>query len=123
MPQGGIDDGEDIHAAALRELEEETGLKPTSVKCLRIADKQITYDLPDALRNNLWKGKYHGQIQTWVAFQLIEDQALINLEAHNPPEFSQYQWVDLHKTTDLIVPFKRDTYNQVIALFEDLVMK
>ena len=34
MPQGGIDDGEDLHEAALRELWEETGVRAEHVTIL-----------------------------------------------------------------------------------------
>ena len=37
MPQGGIDDGEEPWATALRELEEETGIEPHLVDAWRMA--------------------------------------------------------------------------------------
>ena len=46
------------------------------------------------------------------------DESEVNLQAHDPAEFAQWQWVDIHDTLDLIVPFKRDTYRRVIAMFE-----
>ncbi|MFP4313182.1 MAG: RNA pyrophosphohydrolase [Alphaproteobacteria bacterium] len=120
MPQGGIDKGEDIEAAAYRELEEETGISHKNAKILKIAEQTICYDLPDYLIKKLWRGYYHGQEQTWIAMEFRGDDALINLRAHNPPEFSNWQWVGLHDTLDLIIPFKRDTYKKVIELFQDL---
>jgi len=120
MPQGGIDAGESIEAAAFRELEEETGLKAENAELLKIADEAISYDLPDSLIAKLWNGKYHGQIQTWVAMRFTGDDSHIDLSVHNPPEFSQWQWVDMNQTLDLIVPLKRETYKKVIALFSDL---
>lgn len=121
MPQGGIDAGEDYLQAALRELQEETGIPQDSVALLRIADHQIKYDLPDDMIARLWNGAYRGQIQNWVALRFLGDDNTIDLQAHIPAEFSRWQWVDLHHTKDLIVPFKRETYMQVIRMFEDLV--
>lgn len=118
MPQGGIDDGEDLTVAAMRELGEETGTDKAEI--LRIADAPIRYDLPDHLRNRLWNGVFAGQEQTWFAMRFTGDDSDINLQSFDPPEFSAWKWVSLNETLDLIVPFKRDVYEQVIALFYDL---
>lgn len=120
MPQGGIDPGEDFETAAFRELEEETGLSGEKADILKIAEKTITYDLPDSLIARLWNGKYHGQEQTWVAMRFTGADTDIRLDAHKSPEFLRWQWVDLPQTLELIVPFKRETYKQVIALFSGL---
>lgn len=121
MPQGGIDPDEDIIKAALRELQEETGIPESAVSVLELASEQIYYDLPDNLIKTLWNGAFHGQIQNWVALNFESNDSIINLNAHNPAEFRQWQWVDLHRTKDLIVPFKRATYEKVITLFDHLV--
>lgn len=120
MPQGGIDKGEDIQTAAFRELEEETGIPAACAEILKIAPETIQYDLPETLRQKLWNGRYYGQEQHWVALRFTGDDQIINLNAHTPPEFSAWKWVPLGETLDLIVPFKRDTYKKVIALFSDL---
>lgn len=119
MPQGGIDEGEDIQTAAYREMMEEIGTDKADL--IRIADKKIRYDVPADLSTRHWGGKYRGQEQTWVAFRFNGTDADIHLAAHEPPEFDKWQWVELEKTVDLIVPFKRETYKQVIELFKDLL--
>lgn len=121
MPQGGIDDGEDIKTAAYRELLEETGAKQDQADILRIADEAISYDLPAHLQDKLWGGRYAGQKQTWVAMRFKGHDQDININNHDPAEFSQWQWIDLDKTLDLIVPFKRETYQKIISLFSDLI--
>ena len=64
MPQGGIDDGEDLYLQQLRELEEETSIK--KVKLLKkIEQRYYLYELPDRLLGIIWKGKYKGQKQKW----------------------------------------------------------
>lgn len=117
MPQGGIDEGEDLKVAALRELKEEIGTDKATL--LRIHDKKIPYDLPPHLLGKLWGGQYGGQIQTWVAMRFTGNDSDIDLEADDHPEFSRWQWVPLEETTDLIVPFKKDTYLKVIEAFRE----
>jgi putative (di)nucleoside polyphosphate hydrolase len=118
MPQGGIDGDETVEQAAFRELYEEIG--SNNAEILRIAPHKIKYDLPGDMRQRLWGGMYKGQEQTWVAARYLGGDADINIENHNSPEFSAWQWVPLEKTLDLIVPFKRETYKQIIAMFRDI---
>lgn len=118
MPQGGVDVGEDLHVAALRELKEEIGTNKAEI--IRVHDETIKYDLPDHLKQKLWNGKYAGQEQTWIAMRFLGEDQDIVLDADERPEFSQWQWVDLDKTLDLIVPFKRATYEKIIAAFKDI---
>lgn len=118
MPQGGMDKGETAAQTALRELAEETGTN--KVEIIKIADKKIRYDLPDHLITKFWDGQYRGQEQTWVAARFTGTDADINLNAFEPAEFRAWQWVDLPNTLDLIVPFKRDIYRDVIDMFKDI---
>lgn len=119
MPQGGIDEGEDIEIAALRELKEEIGSNNASL--LKIHDQKICYDLPQELQEKLWNGQYAGQEQTWVAMRFNGEDSDIVLDADEHPEFSKWQWIDLDKTLDLIVPFKRETYKRVISAFNNIL--
>ncbi len=118
MPQGGIDEGEDVLTAAFRELEEEVGTN--KAKLIRVADRTIRYDVPMSLSTKHWGGKYRGQEQTWVALQFTGNESDIRIDGHDIPEFSKWQWIPLSRTADLIVPFKRDTYLEVIKLFRDI---
>ena len=118
MPQGGIDEAEDIEAAAFRELKEETGTARAEI--LKIAGQTTRYDLPDHLPPTLWGGRYRGQEQIWVAMRFTGDDTDIRLDTHHAPEFSAWRWVRLRDTPDLIVPFKRETYRQVMTFFADL---
>jgi putative (di)nucleoside polyphosphate hydrolase len=117
MPQGGIDKEESIETAVFRELQEETGTDKASI--IRIGDEKTRYDLPDHLAG-LWAGKYRGQEQTWVALRFTGEDSDIDLNSHTPPEFSAWKWVRLEATPEIIVPFKRETYAKVIAMFKDL---
>ena len=118
MPQGGIDDGESPEQSALRELHEEVGT--TKADIIKVADKKIRYDLPDRLVKKLWNGKYRGQEQIWVALRFTGEDSDIALNAFDPPEFQAWQWAKLSETLDLIVPFKRDIYREVITMFSDI---
>lgn len=118
MPQGGIDPNEDLLSAALRELKEEIGTDSASL--LKIHDKKIRYDLPDELQQKLWNGQYAGQEQTWIAMRFEGEDEDIKLDADDRPEFSQWQWISLQKTLEVIVPFKKETYKKVIEAFSSI---
>ena len=117
MPQGGIDKGETPIEAALRELQEEVGTDKAEI--IGEMDDCVTYDLPPHLVGVAFRGKYKGQRQKWFALRFTGKDADIDLTAHEP-EFSSFQWVSLDALPDLIVPFKRKVYEDVVAAFRHL---
>jgi len=121
MPQGGVDEGEELTAAALRELAEETGARAEHVAIIKRMDAPVRYDLPEELIGKLWGGKYRGQEQTWFLARFNGDDADIDLEAHDPPEFCDWKWVEPEQLPELIVPFKKRVYRTVIEGFRALV--
>ncbi len=119
MPQGGIDEGEDIITAAFRELKEEIGTDKAEI--IRIHPTTFKYDIPaDVLSRVPWGNQYVGQEQTWVALRFQGVETDIKLDAWDHPEFGQYKWVDLKDVPKMIVPFKIDTYNDVVKAFSDI---
>jgi len=114
MPQGGVDDGEAVDVAVMRELGEEIGTQKATI----IMQSNIwhAYDLPSDLSRKIWKGRYRGQKQKWFLMRYDGDDNDINLEAHKP-EFSEWRWSPLNDLCDRIVPFKRDIYEKVVEEF------
>ncbi|WP_264391924.1 RNA pyrophosphohydrolase [Porphyrobacter sp. ULC335] len=121
MPQGGIDKGEDTRTAALRELEEETGIGAHLVEVIAPASKPLLYDLPPELVGKVWKGKYRGQEQHWFLGRFLGEDADINLEAHDPAEFNEWRWVEPATLPEVIIPFKRAVYEAVLAEFKRFI--
>ncbi len=119
MPQGGVDDGEDITTAAMRELKEEIGTDKADI--IRIHPQSFKYDIPADVRARLpWGHLFRGQEQTWVALRFTGHESDIRLDAWEHPEFGRYQWVFLQDVPKMIVPFKIETYEQVAKAFADI---
>ena len=110
MPQGGVNDGENLVVALKRELEEETSIK--NVKLIKEIDGTMTYELPDHLLGIIWKGRYKGQKQKWFLMRYLGDDKDINIKTKKP-EFLEWKWVELDKITDLVVDFKLHVYKEV----------
>ena len=121
MPQGGVDPGEDLREAALRELAEETGVRAEQVTLEAQSDTPLRYDLPEDLMGKLWGGRYRGQEQTWFLARFLGTDADIDLEAHDPPEFCDWKWVEPARLPELIVPFKKQVYEAVLEQFAERV--
>lgn len=121
MPQGGIDKGEELRAAALRELWEETGVTEPHVTLIAQTQEELLYDLPDELLGKLWGGRYRGQRQFWMLGRFLGTDADIRLDAHEPAEFCEWKWVRPAELPDLIVPFKKRVYRAVLEEFQHLI--
>lgn len=119
MPQGGIDPGEAPRAAALRELEEETGT--ANVEVLAEAPGWLKYDLPPDLQKHAWKGKWRGQRQKWFAARFLGEDSEIDILGVAKPEFARWRWVDADEVPSLIVEFKRPVYEAVIEAFRPVL--
>lgn len=121
MPQGGVDDGENLKDAALRELFEETGVPADKAVILTRTKDELLYDLPDELLGKLWKGQFRGQRQHWFLARFEGSDEDIDLNAHEPAEFCDWKWVDGDDLPELIVPFKKRVYRSVLEEFRALI--
>ena len=121
MPQGGVDEGEDLRSAVLRELAEETGVGEALVTIIAQTREDLLYDLPDELIGKLWKGKYRGQRQRWFLLRFDGADGDVRLDAHDPAEFCEWRWVAPETLPDMIVPFKKRVYRAVLEEFRPLI--
>ena len=118
MPQGGLDEGEDPQAGALRELEEETGIRSELVEILARAPAELYYDLPDDLLGKIWKGRYRGQNQHWFLARFLGRDEDVNIETAEP-EFRAWKWAEPGELPAMIVPFKKKLYEDVLEAFAE----
>ena len=118
MPQGGLDEGEDALDGALRELEEETGIRRDLVEIVARCPHELTYDLPDDLIGVVWKEKWRGQRQTWFLARFLGSDQDVNLETADP-EFRAWRWAEVEDLPAMIVPFKKKLYEDVIEAFRE----
>ncbi len=116
MPQGGIDQGEEPWATALRELKEETSIPPHLVDRISECPERLRYDLPEELRGKLWGGKWIGQDQDWFLARFLGADSDIDI-ATEDAEFREWRWVMPAELPGMIVPFKRDLYRRIVKIF------
>lgn len=110
MPQGGVDEDEDLKDAMTRELHEETSIK--NIKILKELDYWMEYELPKELIGIIWKGKYRGQKQKWFITKFIGNDSEININTMQP-EFIEWKWINLSDLSNVVVGFKKHIYEKL----------
>ena len=111
MPQGGVNEGEQLIDAMKRELQEETGIK--NIEILKEIEGWSEYELPDHLLGKIWKGKYRGQKQKWFIVKFLGNDNEINLRT-DKPEFIEWQWLEIENLPGVIVDFKKKVYERLV---------
>ena len=117
MPQGGVENNEDLLNAMKRELYEETSIK--NIKVLKEFDQWLEYELPNNLIGIIWKGKFRGQRQKWFITRFVGDESEINLNTKHP-EFIEWKWLPVNMLPEVIVDFKKDVYLTILKEIKKL---
>lgn len=112
FPQGGIDEGEEVHEALFRELEEEIGTNHADI----VAEypEWISYDFPEKIAKKM--KPYKGQKQRYFLIKL-KKSAIINLQTQHP-EFIAHKFVSIDDVLNLTAHFKQPVYKEVISYFK-----
>ena len=118
MPQGGIDEEETPEQAAWREMYEETGLTKDTCQLIAKSQNWYTYDIPGKT-----KRKIDGERQKWFLFLFKGTNKDVNLKVQKKPEFIRFRWAEPEKAPHLIIPFKKEVYECVLAEFMPIVEK
>jgi len=114
MPQGGLDVGEQPRDAALRELNEETGLKPQQVELVSEHPRWLAYELPPEARS---KKTGRGQVQKWFLLRLRDDAADFDPAQVANVEFDGGRWMTLSELAEIVWEPKRPVYEDLVTAF------
>ena len=118
MPQGGVNEGEDLTSAMKRELNEETGIQ--NIKILNEIDGWFEYELPNYLLGKIWRGKFRGQKQKWFIVKFLGNDEEIDLEK-DKPEFIEWKWLDIENLPNVMVDFKKIVYEKLLTKIRSFI--
>jgi putative (di)nucleoside polyphosphate hydrolase len=114
FPQGGINNGESPEQALYRELEEEVGLQQQDVEILGSTRGWLRYRLPKRFIRTSQNPPCIGQKQKWYLLRMLTDDAGVQLDLHEKPEFDHWQWVSYWYPLNQVVAFKREVYRRAL---------
>ena len=100
----------------VRELGEEVGVTK-NFKIIDETKKWLDYQLPNELKQRVWKGRFVGQKQKWFLCKFLGMDKEIDLGTHKP-EFCEWKWIEPSDATKLVVPFKKKMYENILEVFK-----
>ncbi|MBW2455642.1 MAG: NUDIX domain-containing protein [Deltaproteobacteria bacterium] len=113
LPQGGLRKNEEPLEAALRELEEETGLTRSEVELIGEHPRWLAYELPPEARR---KKTGRGQVQKFFLFRL-RTSATVKLDRAAARELDDHHWTTLVELAESTWSVRRATYLELAAHF------
>jgi putative (di)nucleoside polyphosphate hydrolase len=114
FPQGGINKSESAEDALYRELFEEVGLEPDSVEVVANTRGWLRYRLPRRMRLHNSSPGFKGQKQKWFLLRMLGEDALVQMNRTDKPEFDHWRWVSYWYPVGQVVDFKRDVYRRAL---------
>jgi putative (di)nucleoside polyphosphate hydrolase len=118
LPQGGIDQGEDLSVAALRETNEELGIDYQYLTFVKILDAVNAYDFD--VPPKYAKGRWRGQKQNFALISFSGKDQDLNLDQHEA-EFSRWRWVDAKDLLANVEVKRRKGYELALEEFLNLI--
>lgn len=113
FPQGGVDEGENLNQAIVREMKEELGTERFAVNFE--GTETTEYFFPKDLASSIVK-KFDGQIHHW--FRLSFEGNAKPILSNSDHEFNDYQWINPEEALDLVVDWKREAYQKGLRLLK-----
>ncbi len=113
LPQGGLRKDEEPLDAALRELEEETGLGRSEVELIGEHPRWLAYELPPEARR---KKTGRGQVQKFFLFR-VRTAATVRLDLSGSNELDDWHWTTLEELAEATWSVRRGTYLELAAHF------
>jgi putative (di)nucleoside polyphosphate hydrolase len=79
----------------------------------------LVYDFPADYKGRKPE-RYRGQRQKWALMLFEGDDSEVDLMAHDPQEFCDWQWAEMDGVPEVVVPFKRGVYRALVESFRPM---
>jgi len=114
-PEGGLDEGESELEGAYREIYEEIGIDKSKLKLIKEGEKAFRYTFDKGYT----KYGYNGQKKKFFLFEFLGDINDFNYsKTSEKAEFLNVKFISKHELVDLVLPFKKQMYKEVIKEFD-----